>query len=378
MKHYNYIFTGAGLSALMTVYEMIKSGKFADKTILLIDADLKKTNDRTWCFWDKDESFESIVFKKWNHAWFINNVWTKKLNLNPYKYKMIRGLDFYEMVFSTIKNHTNIVFENQKVVSFCEKNSICEVITASDNFTCDQIFNSIFDVNNVKNQTKYPLLQQHFIGWFIKSATPVFDDKVVTFMDFSVKQNNNTRFMYVLPSSAHEALIEYTLFSKDLLQDAEYENEIKKYLRNLGVTDYQIIEKEKGNIPMTGYKFWEKNSKNIVHIGSNGGWTKASTGFTFKNVTKLSKKLITFLETNSDFRKFHQKDKFWFYDLLFIDVLYKNNELGSQIFSSLFKKGNPTLILRFLDGETSFSEDIQVMLKCPKLPFMKALFKRLF
>ena len=129
---------------------------------------------------------------------------------------------------------------------------------------------------------------------------------------------------------------------------------------------------------MTGYKFWEKNSKNIVHIGSNGGWTKASTGFTFKNVTKLSKKLITFLETNSDFRKFHQKDKFWFYDLLFIDVLYKNNELGSQIFSSLFKKGNPTLILRFLDGETSFAEDIQVMLKCPKLPFMKALFKRLF
>ena len=378
MKHYNYIFTGAGLAALMTVYEMIKSGKFADKTILLIDADLKQTNDRTWCFWDKDESFESIVFKKWNHAWFINNVWTKKLNLNPYQYKMIRGLDFYEMVFLTIKNHTNIVFENQKVISFCEKNNICEVIAASNNFTCDQIFNSIFDVNNVKNQTKYPLLQQHFIGWFIKSATPVFDDKVVTFMDFSVKQNNNTRFMYVLPSSAQEALVEYTLFSKDLLQDAEYENEIKKYLQNLGVTDYQIIEKEKGNIPMTGYKFWEKNSKNIVHIGSNGGWTKASTGFTFKNVTKLSKKLITFLETNSDFRKFHQKDKFWFYDLLFIDVLYKNNELGSQIFSSLFKKGNPTLILRFLDGETSFSEDIQVMLKCPKLPFMKALFKRLF
>ena len=52
VKHYNYIFTGSGLSALMTVYEMILSNKFKDKTILLIDADAKKTNDRTWCFWE--------------------------------------------------------------------------------------------------------------------------------------------------------------------------------------------------------------------------------------------------------------------------------------------------------------------------------------
>jgi hypothetical protein len=42
MKHYNYIFTGAGLSALMTVYKMALSGKFKDKTILFIDEDLKK------------------------------------------------------------------------------------------------------------------------------------------------------------------------------------------------------------------------------------------------------------------------------------------------------------------------------------------------
>ena len=37
MKHYDYIFTGSGLSALMTVYEMILSGKFTDKSILLLD-----------------------------------------------------------------------------------------------------------------------------------------------------------------------------------------------------------------------------------------------------------------------------------------------------------------------------------------------------
>jgi lycopene beta-cyclase len=41
MKHFNYIFTGSGLAALMTVYKMAQSGAFKDKTILLLDE--KKT-----------------------------------------------------------------------------------------------------------------------------------------------------------------------------------------------------------------------------------------------------------------------------------------------------------------------------------------------
>ena len=45
MQHYHYIFTGSGLSALMTVYEMLLSGKFKDKSILLIDENTKKAND---------------------------------------------------------------------------------------------------------------------------------------------------------------------------------------------------------------------------------------------------------------------------------------------------------------------------------------------
>ena len=197
-------------------------------------------------------------------------------------------------------------------------------------------------------------------------------------MDFSVAKNGNTRFMYVLPTSSTEALIEYTLFSKDLLTKHEYEMEIEKYIEKLQITDYKIIEKEQGNIPMTSYRFWQHNSKNIVNIGSAGGWTKASTGYTFKNSIKKSKALIRFLVTQNDFRKLHKRDKFWFYDLLFLDVLYRRNDLGSHVFSLLFKKGNPTLIFKFLDEETSISEDLQVIWKCPKGLFVRALLGRIF
>jgi lycopene beta-cyclase len=378
MQHYHYIFTGSGLSALMTVYEMILSGKFEDKTILLIDENPKKSNDRTWCFWDENDTFSKITTKKWNSALFADEHFKRDLELIPYQYKMIRGLDFYNLVFDLISKEKNIHFLHQKVIDFQELGLHCVVKTESQSFTCNQIFNSIYTPELVKSQSKYPLLQQHFIGWFIKSNQAVFNENQVTFMDFSVEQRGNTRFMYVLPTSSTEALLEYTLFSADLLPKEEYETEIKKYIEKLGITEYEIVEKEQGNIPMTSYPFWKHNSKNIINIGSVGGWTKASTGYTFKNTIKKSKQLVGFLVSNSDFRKFHKKDKFWFYDLLFLDVLYRRNDLGSNVFSSLFKKGNPTLIFKFLDEETSFVEDLQVMLKCPKVPFIRALFERLF
>jgi len=378
MQHYHYIFTGSGLSALMTVYEMLLSGKFDDKSILLIDENTKKANDRTWCFWDENNLFDEIVSKKWNQAIFANEKFNRVLELTPYQYKKINGLDFYELVFKKISEHKNIHFLNQKVVDFTELGNHCVVKTKEETFTCNKIFNSIYNPEIVTAQNKFPLIQQHFVGWFIKSKEAVFTPNCATFMDFSVEQKGNTRFMYVLPTSENEALLEYTLFSKDLLSKEEYESEIKKYIENLGITEYEIIEKEQGNIPMTCYPFWKHNTKNTINIGSAGGWTKASTGYTFKNASKKSKALVQFLKSESDFTKFHKKDKFWFYDLLLLDILSSKNELGSKIFSSMFKKGSSTVIFKFLDEETSIWEDLQVIWKCPKILFIKALFGRIF
>ena len=378
MQHHHYIFTGTGLSAMMTVYEMVVSGNFKDKSILLIDENAKKTNDRTWCFWDEKTDFDSIVSKTWNTALFADAHFKRALDLKPYQYKMVKGLDFYNHVLAVILQEKNIHFTQQKVIDFEELGNHCIVKTESQSYTCNQVFNSIFNPEIIKNQSKYPLLQQHFIGWFVKSKTAVFNPNQATFMDFSVNQKGNTRFMYVLPFSETEALVEYTLFSKDLLETSEYENAIQDYLQKLGITEYEITEKEQGNIPMTSYPFWKNNSKNIINIGSAGGWTKASTGYTFKNSIKKSKALVKLFSTEIDFRKYHKKDKFWFYDLLFLDVLNSNNEKGSQVFAALFRAGNPTLIFKFLDEETSFSEDLQVIWKCPKPLFIRALLGRIF
>jgi lycopene beta-cyclase len=378
MKHYHYIFTGNGLTALLTLFEMIQTGRFSDKKILLIDSDTKNKNDRTWCFWDSENLFDEISTKKWQRAWFKNENFTNQLNLDPYSYKMIKSVDFYKLIFHAILQHKNIEIFQDEVLDFSELGNHCVVQTKTKSFTCNQIFNSIYNPELVKSQTKFPLVQQHFIGWFIKCKQAVFTEDCPTFMDFSVAQKGNTRFMYVLPTSSTDALLEYTLFSKDLLSKEGYETEIENYIKKLGVTEYEIVEKEQGNIPMTCFPFWKNNSKNIINIGSAGGWSKASTGYTFKNSVKKSKKLVRFLQTKNDFTKFHKINKFWFYDLLLIDILYQTNQYGSAIFSSMFKTGRAPLIFKFLDEETSIWEDLQVIWMCPKGLFIKALLKRIF
>ena len=250
------------------------------------------------------------------------------------------------------------------------------VTTTENSFTGKKVLNSIYKENEVLKQKKYPLIQQHFVGWEIETTADSFDENTATFMDFSVEQKGNTRFMYLLPFSKNKALIEYTLFSETVLKQEEYEQEIENYITQLGITEYAITETEKGCIPMTCYPFWKKNTNRILNIGSAGGWTKASTGYTFRNAVKKANALAKNLHNYSTFKNVYKTNKFWFYDLLLLDILYKNNQKGSEIFSALFKKGNAQLIFKFLDEETTLLEDLKIILSCPKMPFIKALFNR--
>ncbi len=216
------------------------------------------------------------------------------------------------------------------------------------------------------------------MGWFVKTEEDTFDDAVATFMDFTVDQSENTRFMYVLPIDKKAALFEYTLFSKELLQYSDYETAIEDYLKHRNISDFEIIEKEKGSIPMTSFKFSKLNSKHILNIGTAGGWTKASTGYTFRNTSKKTKELTNFLKKESDLSKFHRKKKYWFYDLIFLDVLANHNKEGSALFSSMFRKAKTETIFKFLDEESNYLEDLKIILSVPPKRFIQAFLKRLF
>lgn len=377
MKHYDYIILGAGASGLMLAYRMEKDSFFDDKSVLIIDKESNKGNDRTWCYWEDGEGeWDSILEKKWHSIYFGSDDYSQTIDISDYSYKMIRSEKFYSLLWKTIEKSSNIEFLKASVTGLSEAEKVT-IETSIGNFTSEKLFNSIPN-NSFLKQDKYPVINQHFLGWFVKTKTDVFDDSLATFMDFSVPQKGNTRFMYVLPMSKREALFEYTLFSKDLLETSEYESAIKAYLADRDITNYEIVEKEQGCIPMTSYKFYKENTSKILNIGTAGGWTKASTGYTFRATTKNTEQLVELLKFEKDISTLKSKTKFWIYDLIFLDVLANYNDTGGSLFASLFKKTKVKTLFRFLDEESTLWEDLKIIFAVPPKHFTISLFKRLF
>lgn len=375
MPTYDYIILGAGLSGLKMATRMASDPFFADKQILILDKEEKTKNDKTWCHWGKgDSDFQELVSKTWPKIQFSSTDFDEQFAIEPYAYHKIESLDFYKWAFAKISQTQNIYFKVEAFVSYEEQDDCISLKTDQNEYTTRKLLTSFLPPERLEKQRVFPVLKQHFIGWKIKTRENVFSPDVATFMDFTVPQRGNTRFMYVLPEGKNEALVEYTLFSKDLLKDEEYEAAIKDYLTERQITDYEIVDKEQGVIPMTAFPFEQHNSKNVMHIGTAGGWTRGSTGYTFHYAEKFSRKLLDFLKTEKDFKQFKIADRFRWYDKLFLQVLSAQNERGAALFTLMFQKNPPERIFRFLDGESTLSEDIKIIWSLPKVPFLKALF----
>ena len=381
MTEYDYIIIGAGAAGLMLATAMAKDPYFAKSTVLLLDKSTKNTDDRTWCFWEQGKgNFDHILYKSWKHIYFAGQGFEQRTGLDPYTYKMVRGIDFYEDSLMQLNASEVVRFEQAEVLKIRHEDKGVSVKTSNGEYYSRFVFNSMLDYQFVRHQKQYPLLLQHFQGWVIKSEQACFDPGTVTFMDFSVPQMGNTRFMYVLPFTETSALVEYTLFSGEVLPDSAYEEAISDYLNDkLQGGTYEILKKEKGAIPMSCYDFASQDRKHLLHIGTAGGWAKPSTGYAFMSTSRKIKKLIVHLKQERPLVSFFSRNRFWYYDLLLLDILDRNNALGHLIFTSLFKRRRAQRIFKFLDEETTLWEDLKMIWACsPKNAFLQALIRRLF
>jgi lycopene beta-cyclase len=350
---------------------LIQSGKFSDKKVLLIDKDPKHANDRTWCFWQKEKGlFESIVSKQWERLWFYAEDLSSQLHIEPYQYKMIRGIDFYEYCLKIISQQKNfeILFEKVDEVF---SNGETGVIVNGQRIYADYVFNSILFEKPRLEKTDYWLLQ-HFKGWVIETSDNFFDEDKATLMDFRIDQSLGTAFCYVLPLNSKKALIEYTLFSPESLQQEEYDEGLRFYISNaLKIPSYTILEKEFGVIPMTNFKF-PPGQNNIVNLGTAGGQTKGSSGYTFNFIQKHSSAIVDALvQTGHPFIEPPSR-RFNFYDSVLLKVLSDNAVSGKKVFTALFKNNPVYEVLKFLDNETSLREELKIISSLPTLPFLKA------
>ena len=354
MKEFDYLIIGGGCAGLSLAYELEINGELKNKTLAIIEPRKEYKRDKTWSFWKVfDHNFEDCVIKSWNNFTINSSENSQELVNKKFPYQSIDSEKFYKKINSKLSSNPNInFFKNLNEIN--SKNSI--------------IFNSVFEAELDKSE-----LWQHFQGIEIETTKDVFDDEILNLMDFNCDQRNDVHFFYTLPFSKNRALIETTWLSN--LEDQslmDYDLQLENYIKNnLGIKNYKINFIEKGAIPLFYPTF--KNNKKNINIGSAGGMTRLSTGYTFLNIQEHSKYIARNIDKIEKVKTFNLGKKYEFLDKVFLKVLEKYPEKMPKVFSNMFKTSSNTII-KFLSNKSNIFEDIVIISKMPKLIFLKALF----
>ena len=354
MKEFDYVIIGGGCAGLSLAYELEVHEKLKDKTLAIIEPRSEYKRDKTWSFWKVvPHNFDDCVKKNWKN--FTINILNKTnhLECKDYPYQSIDSGLFYEKINNKLKENKNISFFKD-ISKINTKNSF--------------IFNSVPEIKKNHNN-----LWQHFCGVEIETKNNFFDEEIFNLMDFDCEQRESVHFFYTLPYSKNKALIETTWLSKmNDNSQKDYDNQIKEYIeKNLKIKNYEITYKEEGAIPLF-YPMYKREG-NKLNIGTAGGMTRLSTGYTFLNIQEHSKYLRENIENISNSRRFEISKKYQFLDDIFLRVLNKHPEKMSNIFFNMFKT-SPKTVIKFLSNKSNFFEDLKIILKMPKWIFIKALF----
>ena len=354
MKEFDYIIVGGGCAGLSLAYELEIHEKLKDKTLAIIEPRKEYKRDKTWSFWKViPHNFEDCVKKNWEN--FSVNIpgKTNYLECKNFPYQSVDSSLFYEKIKNKLKKNENIFFF-KNIEEINKQNSL--------------VFNSVPNIK--KNHLN---VWQHFCGVEIKTDNDIFDEKIFNLMDFDCDQRQSVHFFYTLPYTKNRALVETTWLSKmNDNSQKDYENQINNYIKNnLKIKNYEITYKEEGAIPL--FYPLNKNEKNKINIGTAGGMTRLSTGYTFLNIQEHSKYIRENIDNISNAKKFEIDKKYQFLDEIFLRVLKKNPEKMSDIFFRMFKT-SPKTVIKFLSNKSNFLEDLRIIFKMPKLIFIKALF----
>jgi lycopene beta-cyclase len=356
-RHFDFIVAGAGAAGLSLLHHLERAG-LSERRVLLLDRAPKTRNDRTWCFWEVGESpFEGIIYRRWERLAFHAPDFSRTFDIAPYTYKMLRGLDFYRHMDERLERWPHLC----RLYGELEAIGDGFVRLNGQTYTADWVFSSVL-LEPLAPRPPYHHLLQHFRGWVLETPQPAFDPAVATFMDFRVEQGGELRFVYVLPFDERRALVEYTLFSAHLLSEGEYEAGLRDYVKaHLGLREYRVLETEAGVIPMTDMPFPSRLGARTLYIGTAGGQTKASTGYTFQRIQRQCRHIAQSLAQGRDPTPLPTPARFGFYDSVLLNVFAKKRYPGAQAFRDLFRRCPAPQVLKFLDESTTPIEELSVL-----------------
>ena len=360
MKIYKAAIIGLGPSGLAV--NKILYGNSLNEIIAFDNGDINK-RDNIFGFWLTDwmKPFENIIEKKW-YKWTIGNNNTDVTHIstdNPYCV-----ISFKKWKNFCLQTKNNLEIKHKKVVRYFPEQNFIKIITADNK---EYYAEKIYDSRSSKE--KKGELLQHFFGINITVADNTFNENKLTLMHFT-EENKILHFMYILPFSHNKALVESTVFSKEVFKSSWYREKINDYLKKKNITEFTEKSFERGVIPMFFADEKRSGNLNIFNIGIRGGACKPSTGYAFSFLIKQIQLLKNSNKNYVNIHKYLERKM----DKIFVNFLKNNNEDG-QSFINLAANLNGDEFQSFMMGESSVLTKLKIIKSMPKLPFIKQIFK---
>ncbi|CAM5715531.1 Putative lycopene cyclase OS=Streptomyces glaucescens OX=1907 GN=SGLAU_01565 PE=4 SV=1 [Streptomyces glaucescens] len=334
---------------------------------------------RTWCFWESGRGrFDAALRAEWRRL-RVRPPWGAPVegDIAPLRYKMIRSDDFEYLVGRDLARSPNVRRLEATVETVEDVAAGAHVqVKAPDGSGRVLRARWVFDSRPPGSlPAARTTLLQHFHGWFVRTARPVFDVGAVELMDFRTPQPaDGLSFGYVLPLGSHEALVEYTEFSPRPLTADGYESAVRQYADEvLRLGEARIVATETGVIPMTDAPMPRQVGASVFRIGAAGGATRPASGYTFAGVQRQTRAVASALrQGRRPAPPVPHSARSRAMDAVLLRALDSGRVDGPALFCRLFARVPMGRLLRFLDGRTRLYEDLSIGLRTPAGPMLRS------
>jgi lycopene beta-cyclase len=375
---------GAGLSLVMALERAASSGR-RPPSIVVIDPIHRREADRTWCWWGSESAnhqLAQLAHRSWSRMELVDRAGGSQVHeLGDLRYLMLRSSDFYaeadaalgRLGASSGLGGSNRVTGTVDRIDDGPERAVIHV--GERRIRARWVFDSHPAAPRRPGST---LLLQHFRGWTVRFDQPRLDAGLATLMDFRVPQpQRGVAFGYCLPLDRRRALVEYTEFGRERLPSADYDQALRGYLhRRWGVEPGHGVEVEAvedGVIPMTDAPFARQVGARVFRLGTAGGATRPSTGYTFAAMQRQASLIAALLLDGRTPRPpppYPARHR-WL-DAVLLRALDQGYVDGPELFTGLFASNPSERVVRFLDGLSSPRDELAVMRSAPMLPMVRA------
>ncbi|MFN3529020.1 MAG: beta-carotene 15,15'-dioxygenase, Brp/Blh family [Bacteroidia bacterium] len=371
-SRYDVCIAGLGGAGMLLLHAMHKHMSLRKLRILVIEPDSKMANDRTWCFWAKPNEpilsdFQQIVTGSWHEALAGES----SLNMLPNRYFQIRSADLYALVKSNLQDFSHLHWHQASLLSVDAPDDEQLLLnTTTEQFSCKLLFDSR---PALKANTG---LKQSFYGHRIRTKKAIDKPTLMQLMHYSDSCGDDSRFWYVLPTDAHEALVELTSFSHAIIDKHSASKNVCEYAEKL-FGEHTVVESEFGVLPMKSVERMAPKSPLHHAIGVSGGAIRGTTGYAFKKMHEHAHAICRALVARNQPPVVQLHSRHQFYDRLLLDILDRRPQEARSIFVGLFKKGKTSDILDFMEGKSSLATEMRVIWALHWPPFLKAVWRSL-